>query len=43
MKIKNNATIGIVGLGLMGTSIAAALVLKGQKIIAVAPIVSDLG
>lgn len=40
--MKNNATIGIVGLGLMGTSIAAALVLNGQKVIAVAPIVSDL-
>ncbi len=42
MKLKNNTTIGIVGLGLMGTSIAAALALKGQKVIAVAPIVSDL-
>lgn len=42
MKLKNNSTIGIVGLGLMGTSIAAALALKGQKVIAVAPIISDL-
>lgn len=42
MEIKNNATIGIVGLGLMGSSIATALVLKGQKVVAVAPIVSDL-
>ncbi|WP_373517512.1 3-hydroxyacyl-CoA dehydrogenase family protein [Pricia sp.] len=40
--MNNNTNIGIVGLGLMGTSIAAALALKGQKIIAVAPIVSDL-
>ena len=42
MKINNNKTIGIVGLGLMGTSISAALALKGQKVIAVAPIVSNL-
>ncbi|MEH6682039.1 MAG: 3-hydroxyacyl-CoA dehydrogenase family protein [Sediminicola sp.] len=42
MEIKNNATIGIVGLGLMGSSIATALVLKGQKVVAVAPIVSSL-
>ncbi|SDE73701.1 3-hydroxybutyryl-CoA dehydrogenase [Pricia antarctica] len=40
--MNNNATIGIVGLGLMGTSIAVALLLNGQKVIAVAPIVSDL-
>lgn len=42
MELKNNATIGIVGLGLMGASIVTALVLKDQKVIAVAPIVSDL-
>lgn len=42
MELNNNSTIGIVGLGLMGTSIAAALALKDQKIIAVAPIISDL-
>ncbi|HZJ20531.1 MAG TPA: 3-hydroxyacyl-CoA dehydrogenase family protein, partial [Pricia sp.] len=40
--MNNNTNIGIVGLGLMGTSITAALALKGQKVIAVAPIVSDL-
>jgi len=42
MEINNNDTLGIVGLGLMGTSIAAALALKGLKVIAVSPIVSDL-
>jgi len=42
MEIKNNSTLGIVGLGLMGTSIAAALLINNQKVIAVAPIVSDL-
>ncbi|MRI01275.1 3-hydroxyacyl-CoA dehydrogenase family protein [Kriegella sp. EG-1] len=42
MKLKNNHTIGIVGLGLMGSSIAAALLINGQKVIAVAPIVSKI-
>ncbi|MDT7830098.1 3-hydroxyacyl-CoA dehydrogenase family protein [Pricia sp. S334] len=42
MKINDNKVIGIIGLGLMGTSIAAALALKDQKIIAVAPMGSDL-
>jgi 3-hydroxybutyryl-CoA dehydrogenase len=42
MELKNNAPIGIVGLGLMGSSIAAALLINGQTVVAVAPIVSDL-
>ncbi|HEA21131.1 hypothetical protein LCGC14_1033520 [marine sediment metagenome] len=42
MKLKNNSTVGIVGLGLMGSSIAAALALKGQKVIAIAPMASDV-
>lgn len=42
MKIKNNSTLGIVGLGLMGTSIATALLLNNQKVYAISPIVSDL-
>ena len=42
MEIKNNSTIGIVGLGLMGSSIATALLLNDQKVIAIAPIFSDL-
>jgi len=42
MKLKNNQTVGIVGLGLMGTSIATALLLKNQKVVALAPIESDL-
>lgn len=41
-KLKNNSTVGIVGLGLMGSSIAAALLISDQKVIALAPIVSDL-
>jgi len=42
MEVKNNSTVGIVGLGLMGSSIAAALLMNGQKIVAVAPIVSAI-
>jgi 3-hydroxybutyryl-CoA dehydrogenase len=34
--------VGIVGLGLMGCSIAAALLMQGYKVIAVAPLESDL-
>jgi 3-hydroxybutyryl-CoA dehydrogenase len=34
--------IGVVGLGLMGCSIIAALLIKGNKVIAIAPIPSDL-
>ncbi len=42
MTLKNNNTVGIVGLGHMGSSIAAALLLNGQKVIAISPIGSDL-
>ncbi|MGI9550909.1 MAG: 3-hydroxyacyl-CoA dehydrogenase family protein [Aurantibacter sp.] len=42
MELKNNSTVGIVGLGLMGGSIAAALLISDQKVVAVAPIVSDI-
>ncbi|MEO9894176.1 3-hydroxyacyl-CoA dehydrogenase family protein [Aurantibacter sp.] len=42
MKLINNETLGIVGLGLMGSSIAAALLLNGQKVVAVSPIVSEI-
>lgn len=42
MELKNNSNIGIVGLGLMGASIAAALLLKNQKVVAVSPIASDI-
>jgi 3-hydroxybutyryl-CoA dehydrogenase len=34
--------VGIVGLGLMGCSIAASLLMQGYKVIAVAPLESDL-
>ncbi len=34
--------VGVVGLGLMGCSIAAALLMQGYKVIAVAPMQSDL-
>ena len=33
-KIDNGASIGIVGLGMMGSSIATALLIKGKKIVA---------
>jgi len=42
MKIKDNGVIGVVGLGLMGASIVSALLINGQKVIALAPIESDL-
>lgn len=34
--------VGVVGLGLMGCSIVAALLIAGNKVIAVAPVASDL-
>ncbi|WP_244173088.1 3-hydroxyacyl-CoA dehydrogenase family protein [Chitinophaga alhagiae] len=34
--------VGVVGLGLMGSSIVVALLLSGQKVIGVAPVASDL-
>ena len=42
MEIKDNGIVGVVGLGLMGASIVTALLLNGQKVIALAPIESDL-
>jgi len=35
---EENLTIGVIGLGLMGSSISAALLMKGQKVIALSPI-----
>jgi len=34
--------VGVIGLGLMGSSIAAAMLMNGYKVIAVAPLESDL-
>lgn len=42
MELKNNSTVGIVGLGLMGGSIAAALLINNQKVVGVAPVESDI-
>ncbi|MCK0148036.1 3-hydroxyacyl-CoA dehydrogenase family protein [Arenibacter sp. F26102] len=42
MIIKDNGVIGVVGLGMMGASIVSALLINGQKVIALAPIESDL-
>lgn len=39
---KNITEVGVVGLGLMGCSIITALLVAGNKVIALAPIVSDL-
>lgn len=41
MELNNNSRVGIVGLGLMGSSIATALLINGQKVVALAPIISD--
>ncbi|WP_422080473.1 3-hydroxyacyl-CoA dehydrogenase family protein [Ulvibacterium sp.] len=41
MELNTNAKVGIVGLGLMGTSIATALLINGQKVIALEPIPSN--
>lgn len=41
MELNTNSEVGIVGLGLMGTSIATALLINGQKVIALAPILSE--
>lgn len=38
----DNITIGVVGLGLMGCSIATCLLMAGHRVVAVAPIESDL-
>ena len=37
-----NITIGVVGLGLMGCSICTCLLMAGHKVVAVAPVSSDL-
>jgi 3-hydroxybutyryl-CoA dehydrogenase len=42
MESKNGNTIGVVGLGLMGCSIITALLLSGNKIIAIAPQLVDM-
>src|SRR5258705_11735367 len=34
--------VGVIGLGYMGCSIAAALLMRGYKVVAVAPLESDL-
>lgn len=41
MELNTNAKVGIVGLGLMGTSIATALLINGEKVIALAPVLSS--
>ena len=42
MEEKNELTIGIIGLGHMGSSIATALLLNGQQVVALAPTDSPL-
>lgn len=42
MEEKNKLTIGVVGIGHMGSSIVAALLLNGQKVVALAPTKSAL-
>jgi 3-hydroxybutyryl-CoA dehydrogenase len=42
MENKTTHEIGLVGLGLMGCSIITALLLAGNKVIAIAPIASDM-
>lgn len=42
MKSTTNSTVGIVGLGQMGTSIITDLLINGQKVVALAPIKSVL-
>lgn len=39
---KQSNEVGVIGLGLMGSSIVAALLMSGYKVIAVAPLESDL-
>ncbi|MGZ8558844.1 MAG: 3-hydroxyacyl-CoA dehydrogenase NAD-binding domain-containing protein, partial [Chitinophagaceae bacterium] len=34
--------VGVIGLGLMGSSIVAAMLMSGYKVIAVAPLESDM-
>jgi 3-hydroxybutyryl-CoA dehydrogenase len=42
MKINNNEIIGVVGLGLMGSSIVTSLLINNQKVIALSPMKSSL-
>lgn len=42
MEVSDKSLVGIVGLGLMGTSIITDLLINGQEVVAVAPISSDL-
>ena len=42
MIARESNEVGVVGLGLMGSSIVAALLMQGYKVIAVAPLSSDL-
>ena len=42
MDLERNETIGVVGLGLMGCSIATCLLMAGHPVVAIAPIESDL-
>ncbi|MGZ8559783.1 MAG: 3-hydroxyacyl-CoA dehydrogenase NAD-binding domain-containing protein, partial [Chitinophagaceae bacterium] len=45
MEDKKNITdfpVGVVGLGLMGCSIATCLLIAGHKVVAVAPISTDI-
>lgn len=45
MKVKNNSStieIGVVGLGLMGTSIIVSLLVSGHAVVGIAPLPSDM-
>ncbi|MEQ9218865.1 MAG: 3-hydroxyacyl-CoA dehydrogenase family protein [Cyclobacteriaceae bacterium] len=42
MESSNKSSVGVVGLGLMGTSIITDLLINHQKVVALAPISSDL-
>ncbi len=42
MPNSNTSEVGVVGLGLMGSSIAAAFLMRGYKVIAVGPLEQDL-
>tara|TARA_B100001175_G_C19508800_1_gene642429 strand:- start:1166 stop:2146 length:981 start_codon:yes stop_codon:yes gene_type:complete len=42
LKMNNGAPIGVVGLGMMGSSIATALLLNGQKVVALSSINSKI-
>jgi len=42
MKTQDDSTIGIVGLGFMGSSIVSALLINNQRVVAVAPVSSSV-